>query len=48
MSNKKSVTTTEPRCRCGCPAEAHQHYRGGTDCGLCTCPAYRAWRKNGQ
>ena len=30
----------EPRsqvCRCGHPKQAHQHYRAGTDCALCTC-----------
>jgi hypothetical protein len=25
---------------CGHPGEAHQHYRGGTDCGRCECPHY--------
>lgn len=37
-------------CRCrlhphGCPREAHEHYRRGTDCGCCgtrTCRRYRA------
>jgi hypothetical protein len=24
-------------CRCGHPKRAHQHYRAGTDCALCTC-----------
>jgi hypothetical protein len=28
-------------CRCGHTAAAHQHYRPGTDCGLCDCPAFR-------
>ena len=30
----------EPRrrvCLCGHPKQAHQHYRAGTDCALCTC-----------
>jgi hypothetical protein len=30
----------EPRsraCVCGHPKQAHQHYRAGTDCALCTC-----------
>lgn len=32
-----------PPCRCGHPAEVHEHYRRGTDCGACglpDCPAY--------
>ena len=24
-------------CRCGHDRTAHQHYRAGTDCGLCDC-----------
>lgn len=30
-------------CRCGHPADMHEHYRPGTDCGECGpggCPAY--------
>ena len=33
-----------PICRCGHPYAAHEHYRAGTDCGLCPtghCPRYR-------
>ena len=33
-----------PRCRCGCPHEAHLHYRRGTNCSRCgwrQCPSYR-------
>lgn len=30
------------RCRCGHLRNAHQHYRKGTDCGLCGCPRFRA------
>lgn len=26
---------------CQHPRSAHQHFRPGTDCGLCTCVAYR-------
>ncbi len=26
-------------CRCGHPAAAHEHYRPGTDCGLCNSPS---------
>ena len=22
-------------CRCGHPAEVHEHYRAGSDCGMC-------------
>jgi hypothetical protein len=32
------------RCRCGHPAATHDHYRPGSDCGLCghkTCGHYR-------
>ena len=31
-------------CECGCPAEAHEHYRPGNDCGYCgfdKCERYR-------
>lgn len=31
-------------CRCGHPVESHLHYRGGTDCGQCTCQRYRTQR----
>ena len=27
-------------CTCGHGKEAHQHYRKGTDCALCSCPRY--------
>ena len=30
------------RCRCGHLRNAHQHYRSGSDCGLCGCPRFRA------
>jgi hypothetical protein len=29
-------------CKCGHAANAHEHYRRGTDCGLCSCPKFRA------
>ena len=29
-------------CRCGHAANAHEHYRRGTDCAMCTCPKFRA------
>ncbi len=29
-------------CTCGHEAAAHEHYRRGTDCALCTCPKFRA------
>lgn len=35
-------TSPSTRCRCGHPADAHDHYRRGTDCGACgpdVCPA---------
>jgi hypothetical protein len=31
-------------CECGHPAEMHEHYRPGTDCGACgsqVCPRFR-------
>lgn len=30
-------------CVCGCPEEAHEHYRPGSDCGACgsECRRYR-------
>jgi hypothetical protein len=31
-------------CRCGHERAAHEHYRGGTECSLCsptTCPRFR-------
>jgi hypothetical protein len=30
------------RCRCGHLRNAHEHYRPGSDCGLCGCPRFRA------
>lgn len=35
-------------CQCGCPADTHEHYRRGTDCGHCgrlVCPTYRPRKK---
>jgi hypothetical protein len=29
------------RCRCGHLKNAHDHYRRGSDCGLCGCPRFR-------
>jgi hypothetical protein len=29
-------------CTCGHELGAHEHYRRGTDCALCTCPKFRA------
>ena len=39
-------------CRCGHAANAHRHYRPGSDCGLCDCPRWRRrllslWSRNG-
>jgi hypothetical protein len=32
----------EPKpCRCGHASGAHEHYRRGSDCALCSCPKYR-------
>jgi hypothetical protein len=27
-------------CTCGHQPEAHQHYRPGSDCGMCECPQW--------
>ncbi|MEV1295761.1 hypothetical protein [Pseudonocardia sp. NPDC049635] len=38
---------TRPACVCGCPADHHEHYRPGTDCGTCgqaVCPRYDTGR----
>jgi hypothetical protein len=38
-------TTGRSLCLCGHPKEAHDHYRAGTDCGICgrsTCASYRS------
>jgi len=32
-------------CECGHAEDAHQHYRPGTDCGVCDCPKYRRQRR---
>ncbi len=29
-------------CRCGHVRRAHEHYRNGTDCALCTCQRFRS------
>jgi hypothetical protein len=29
-------------CTCGHEANAHEHYRRGTDCAMCSCPKFRA------
>jgi len=29
-------------CTCGHGEQAHEHYRRGTDCALCSCPRFRA------
>lgn len=28
-------------CRCGHPADTHEHYRPGSNCTACACPRYR-------
>jgi hypothetical protein len=38
-------TGAETVCRCGHQQAAHEHYRRGSDCGVCgrdTCPAFTA------
>ena len=30
------------QCTCGHGHPAHEHYRRGSDCALCTCAAFRA------
>lgn len=37
-------------CVCGCPADLHEHYRPGRDCGACgpsVCPHYDTDRAGG-
>jgi hypothetical protein len=29
-------------CTCGHAAQAHEHYRRGSDCALCACAKFRA------
>jgi hypothetical protein len=31
------VSSLLSTCRCGHDRPAHQHYRAGSDCGLCDC-----------
>ena len=39
-------------CECGHDRKAHEHYRAGTDCSLCTCRGFTRkilrpiWRKS--
>lgn len=43
MSNDRLMTSGSPtlrnpsQCRCGHVADAHEHYRPGSDCGACAC-----------
>ncbi|RFU21316.1 hypothetical protein D0Z06_11060 [Geodermatophilus marinus] len=34
-----------PPCTCGHARTAHEHYRRGSDCALCTCERYRRDRR---
>ncbi|ALE72504.1 hypothetical protein AD006_11820 [Pseudonocardia sp. EC080610-09] len=38
------ATPTTALCRCGHEQDVHEHYRPGTDCGICgtSCRAFRA------
>jgi hypothetical protein len=36
---------TSIACRCGHFEGAHEHYRRGTDCALCSCDRYRKERR---
>lgn len=38
------ATPTTAVCRCGHEKDVHEHYRPGTDCGICgtSCRAFRA------
>ena len=38
------VATETAVCVCGHVKDAHEHYRPGSDCGLCDCPRYRRRR----
>ena len=35
-------------CTCGHEANAHEHYRRGTDCALCPCQKFRAGSARGR
>jgi hypothetical protein len=35
-------------CRCGHAERAHEHYRSGTDCALCSCPKFKASAARGR
>jgi len=35
------VTGDPAVCRCGHPADSHEHYRDGSDCSTCRCGAFR-------
>ncbi len=37
---RQGATSVDLPCRCGHPHEAHEHYRPGTDCALCSCSCY--------
>lgn len=32
---------SDTTCKCGCPRDAHGHYRRGSDCSACGCDRYR-------
>ena len=40
-------TTSFTLCRCGHPRQTHQHYRAGSDCGICgvLCLQFKAQRR---
>jgi hypothetical protein len=38
------MTESDSACQCGHSREAHEHYRKGSDCGICgraTCASFR-------
>jgi len=35
------------RCVCGHPRAAHEHYRRGSDCGVCGVAKCATYRRNG-
>jgi hypothetical protein len=37
MPRRWSLVHAAAECRCGHAADAHRHYRSGTDCALCDC-----------
>ena len=37
---ERNVVIAGPRCDCGHGRQAHEHYRRGNDCAMCTCAKF--------